>query len=175
MLTILASVAQGESEDFSGNNHWSIVNRFENGTFKVGTPAYGYRKDEEGNLLIEEMEVETVRWIFESYLNGMGTYRIAKKLNEQGVPTIRYSEKWQDSVKEILNNPIYEGDSLHQRTYTERNFPFERKVNNGQLPMYLQKDAHPAIITHEEAEAVRSIMEYCNKILHIDGDKYQNR
>ncbi|MSS38493.1 recombinase family protein [Clostridium porci] len=176
MLTILASVAQGESEDFSGNNRWSIVNRFENGAFKVGTPAYGYRKDEEGNLLIEETEVETVRWIFESYLNGMGTYRIAKKLNEQGVPTIRYSEKWQDSViKEILNNPIYEGDSLHQRTYTERNFPFERKVNNGQLPMYLQKDAHPAIITHEEAEAVRSIMEYRNKILHIDGDKYQNR
>lgn len=42
MLTILASVAQGESEDFSGNNRWAIINRFENGTFIVGTPAYGY-------------------------------------------------------------------------------------------------------------------------------------
>ena len=37
MLTILASVAQGESEDFSGNNRWAIINRFENGTFIVGT------------------------------------------------------------------------------------------------------------------------------------------
>ena len=72
MLTILASVAQGESEDFLGNNRWAIINRFENGTFIVGTPAYGYRKDEEGKLIIEETEAEVVRWIFESYLNGMG-------------------------------------------------------------------------------------------------------
>ena len=40
MLTILASVAQGESEDFSGNNRWAIISRFEKGTYIVGTPAY---------------------------------------------------------------------------------------------------------------------------------------
>lgn len=121
MLTILASVAQGESEDFSGNNRWAIINRFENGTFIVGTPAYGYRKDEDGNLIIEETEAEVVRWIFEAYLNGMGAYVIAKMLNDHKIPTIRGSEKWQDSVvKNILMNPVYEGDALHQRTYTEK-------------------------------------------------------
>ena len=130
MLTILASVAQGESEDFSGNNRWAIINRFENGTFIVGTPAYGYRKDEDGNLIIEETEAEVVRWIFEAYLNGMGAYVIAKMLNDHKIPTIRGSEKWQDSVvKNILMNPVYEGDALHQRTYTEKQFPFTRKVN----------------------------------------------
>lgn len=176
MLTILASVAQGESEDFSGNNRWAIVNRFENGTFIVGTPAYGYRKDEEGNLIIKETEAEVVRWIFESYLNGLGTYVIAKELNKKGVPTIRKSEKWQDGViKEILTNPVYEGDTLRQRTYTEKRFPFNRKVNYGQMNMYLTKDAHPPIITHEEAEAVRSIMEYRTRTLHMDGEKYKNR
>lgn len=92
MLTILASVAQGESEDFSGNNRWAIINRFENGTFIVGTPAYGYRKDEDGNLIIEETEAEVVRWIFEAYLNGMGAYVIAKMLNDHKIPTIRGSE-----------------------------------------------------------------------------------
>ena len=45
LLTIMASVAQGESEDFSGNNRWAVISRFEKGTFIVGTPAYGYRKD----------------------------------------------------------------------------------------------------------------------------------
>lgn len=27
LLTIMASVAQGESEDFSGNNHWAVISR----------------------------------------------------------------------------------------------------------------------------------------------------
>ena len=176
MLTILASVAQGESEDFSGNNRWAIVNRFENGTFIVGTPAYGYRKDEDGNLIIEETEAEVVRWIFESYLNGMGAYVIAKMLNDHQIPTIRESEKWQDSVvKNILINPVYEGDALHQRTYTEKQFPFTGKVNYGQMNMYLTKDAHPPIITHEEAEAVRSIMEYRSRTLNMNGERSQNR
>lgn len=176
MLSILASVAQGESEDFSGNNRWAIINRFENGTFIVGTPAYGYRKDEDGNLIIEETEAEVVRWIFESYLNGMGAYVIAKMLNDHKIPTIRDSEKWQDSVvKNILMNPVYEGDALHQRTYTEKQFPFTRKVNYGQMNMYLTKDAHPPIITHEEAEAVRSIMEYRSRTLNMDGKRSQSR
>lgn len=176
MLTILASVAQGESEDFSGNNRWAIINRFENGTFIVGTPAYGYRKDEDGNLIIEETEAEVVRWIFESYLNGMGAYVIAKMLNDAKIPTIRESEKWQDSVvKNILMNPVYEGDALHQRTYTEKQFPFTRKVNYGQMNMYLTKDAHPPIITHEEAEAVHSIMEYRSRTLNMNGERSQSR
>ena len=80
LLTIMASVAQGESEDFSGNNHWAVISRFEKGPFIVGTPAYGYRKDEDGNLMIEEKEAEVVRFIFESYLNGTGTYLISKML-----------------------------------------------------------------------------------------------
>lgn len=176
MLTILASVAQGESEDFSGNNRWAIINRFENGTFIVGTPAYGYRKDEDGNLIIEETEAEVVRWIFESYLNGIGVYVIAKMLNDAKIPTIRKSEKWQDSVvKNILMNPVYEGDALHQRTYTEKQFPFTRKTNYGQMNMYLTRDAHPPIITHEEAEAVRSIMEYRSRTLNMNGERSQNR
>ena len=176
MLTILASVAQGESEDFSGNNRWAIISRFENGTFIVGTPAYGYRRNADGNLVIEETEAEVVRWIFESYLNGMGTYVIARMLNDAKISTIRGSEKWQDGVvKDILINPVYEGNALYQRTYTEKQFPFIRKVNYGQMNMYLMRDAHPPIITHEEAEAVRSIMEYRSRILNTDRKRSQNR
>ena len=176
MLTILASVAQGESEDFSGNNRWAIISRFEKGTYIVGTPAYGYWKDEEGNLIIKDSEAEVVRWIFESYLNGMGTYVIAKMLNEHRIPTIREGERWQDGVvKNILLNPVYEGDALRQRTYTEKQFPFTRKENKGQMNMYLTKDAHPPIITHEEAEAVQSIMEYRSRTLNMNGEKSQNR
>ena len=73
-ITILASVAQGESENISSNNRWAIQKRFQDGTYIISTPAYGYGKDEDGNLVIIESEAETVRWIYESYLNGMGVY-----------------------------------------------------------------------------------------------------
>ena len=160
-ITILASVAQGESENISSNNRWAIQKRFQDGTYIISTPAYGYGKDEDGNLVIIESEAETVRWIYESYLNGMGVYVIAKALNQKGIPTIRGAEKWQDGViQDILKNPIYEGDMLQQRTYTETRFPFVRRVNNGQRNQYLIKDSHPPIVTHEEAEAVRNLMAY---------------
>ena len=97
-ITILASVAQGESENISSINRWAIQKRFQDGTYIISTPAYGYGKDEDGNLVIIESEAETVRWIYESYLNGMGVYVKAKALNQKGIPTIRGAEKWQDGV-----------------------------------------------------------------------------
>lgn len=176
LLTILSSIAQGESEDFSGNNRWSIEKRFKDGTFIIGTPAYGYQNDEDGNLVIVEEEAETVRWIFEAYLNGLGTYMIAKELNKKGIPTIREGERWQDgAVRDILKNPVYEGNRLLQRTYTESHFPFVRRTNTGQRNRYLMEDAHAPIVTHEEAEAVKGIMEYRNRTLNMDGEKYKNR
>lgn len=89
MLTILASVAQGESEDISGNNRWAVIKRFENGTFITSIPAYGYRNDKDGNLVIEEKEAEIVRRIFVEYLNGTGAYMIVRHLDGQKIPTQR--------------------------------------------------------------------------------------
>lgn len=176
MLSILSSIAQGESEDFAGNNRWSIEKRFQDGTFITGTPAYGYRNDENGNLVIVEEEAKTVRWIFESYLNGLGTYVIARELDRKGIPPIRTREKWHDStVKDILKNPVYEGNRLLQRTYTESQFPFVRRENTGQRNQYLIEDDHEPVITHEEAEAVRNIMEYRSRALKMGGGRYQNR
>lgn len=175
-ITILASVAQGESENISSNNRWAIQKRFQDGTYIISTPAYGYGKDEDGNLVIIESEAETVRWIYESYLNGMGVYVIAKALNQKGIPTIRGAEKWQDGViQDILKNPIYEGDMLQQRTYTETRFPFVRRVNNGQRNQYLIKDSHLPIVTHEEAEAVRNLMAYRVDVLHMNKSDYTKR
>ena len=72
-------------------------------------------------------------------------------------------------------NPIYEGDMLQQRTYTETRFPFVRRVNNGQRNQYLIKDSHPPIVTHEEAEAVRNLMAYRVDVLHMNKSDYTKR
>lgn len=122
-------------------------------------------------------EANIVRRIFDEYLGGKGSYIIAKELQKEKVPVIRTANKWHDSVvKEILQNPIYEGDILYQKTYKTECVPFTKKMNRGQLPMYLVKDNHEPIISREEAKAVRALYEYrrqkqCNKNKLV----YQNR
>lgn len=177
LLTILSSIAQGESESISTNNRWAIVRRFQNGTYTISSPAYGYVNDENGELAIEPEEAAVVRRIFNEYLGGKGSYAIARELRQEGLPTIRNSKGWQDSVvKGILQNPVYEGDLLLQKTYTTEGVPFTKGRNHGQLPQYLIKDNHEPIITREEAEAVRLLYEYRRqKQCTEDWTVYQNR
>ncbi|UWG97510.1 recombinase family protein [Dehalobacter sp. DCM] len=177
MLTILSSLAQGESESISTNNKWAAIKRFQDGTFILGTPAYGYTKDVNGELLIQEEEAAVVRRIFREYLNGKGTYAIAKDLSEEGIPTIRSAEKWHDGViKEMLLNPIYTGNLLHQKTMTTQVLPFKRQRNKGQLPQYLIEDNHEPLISHEQVEAIRKIFEYRRKQMGMDdSEKYRSR
>ncbi len=98
MITILSSIAQGESESISTNNKWSVVRRFRNGTFIISSPPYGYENNEYGELVIKKEEAEIVRWIFDEYLGGKGSYTIAVELETAGIPTIRGAKEWQASV-----------------------------------------------------------------------------
>ncbi len=176
LLTILSSLAQGEAESISTNNKWAAVKRFQEGSFKIGTPAHGYVKDENGELVIDEQEVETVRYIFKQYLNGKGSYVIARELTEKGIQTIRSAERWSEGVvKEILLNPIYTGNLILQKTFTTEGVPFKRKRNKGELPQYFISENHEPIISTEEAEAVKEIYEYRRRQMKADGTKSQNR
>ena len=176
LLTVLASVAQGESENISSNVQWAVRKRFQDGRFIVSTLQYGYQKDKNRNFVIVESEAEIVRWIYESYLNGLGTYVIARELNVQEIPTVRGAEEWKDTViLEILKNPVYEGNMIFQKKYTQSQFPFNRKRNHGQKAKYLVEDAHPAIITHEEAEAVRNLIDYRTRSRNVEGTDYNKR
>ena len=116
LLTILSSIAQSESESISTNSRWSIQRRFQNGTYIIPTPAYGYTNDENGNIVIVPEEAEIVRRIFSEFLRGKGAHTIAKELQNDKTPTIRKAECWQERVvTDILKNPIYEGDLIFRK------------------------------------------------------------
>lgn len=176
LLTVLSSVAQGESEDFSGNNKWAVVKRFEDGTFTLSTPAYGYTKDENREPIIDQKDAEVVQMIFTLYLQGLGCRKISQKLDADGIPTIRGATRWHESViKGILTNPMYYGDMLLQKTVTLEQFPFKRKMNEGEANQYLIEENHPPLITREHAEAVKEIMEYRAGLVKAGGEKCKNR
>lgn len=108
--------------------------------------AYGYTKDEDGELIIKEDEVTIVRRIYREYLNGKGSFAIARELTKDNIPPVKSAEKWNGSVvKEILQNPIYEGDLILQKTYTTEVLPYTKKRNRGEMPQFFIKDNHEPI------------------------------
>ena len=170
MITILSSIAQCESESISSNTRWGILKRFLDGSYIVPCVAYGYTKDGDGELIVDDKQAVIIRRIFDEYLNGKGSYIIAKALNTDNIPTIRSAEKWSDTVvKEILQNPIYTGTLVLQKTYTTENLPFTKKKNKGELPQYSIKDSHHPIVSEEEFKAVSEIYEYRRKQAKIDN------
>ena len=83
MLTVLASFAQEECRSTRENYKWTLKKKFERGELMINTERFmGYDKDEDGNLVINEDEAKVVRRIFDLYLSGIGTHRIAKILND---------------------------------------------------------------------------------------------
>ncbi len=156
MLSILAGLAESESVSISQNSKWSIRKRFEKGTFIISYPPYGY-DNVDGEMVIVPEQAEIVKEIFASCLAGNGTYTIAKRLNDRGIPT-KKGGKWHGStINGILTNEKYTGDVIFQKTYTDSSF--RRHTNYGEQDMFLCADHHEAIVSHEEFDKVREILD----------------
>lgn len=153
MLSILASYAQEESLSNSENMKWRIHSNFQNGLAWNPT-LLGYRYDG-GTYHIEPTEAETVRLIFDSYLEGMGATAIAKMLNESTAVS-RFGNGWgQRSIMQILQNYTYTGNLMLQKTFSENHLTKKKRYNQGELPMYHIQDSHEAIISLAQFNAVR--------------------
>lgn len=157
LITILASLAQDESRSISENSTWGIRRQFDQGKVRVNHKKFlGYDKDEDGELIINKKEAIIIKRIYKSYLDGKGTNRIAKELEDDKVPNWNGKYKWYgSSINKILHNEKYKGDALLQKTYTVDFLTKERAVNNGEVPMYYVEKSHPAIIDKEMWEAVQ--------------------
>lgn len=152
MLSILSSLAESESVSILENSKWSIRRRYRNGTFIISYPPYGYANIE-GEMRIVPEEAEVVKRIFAECLAGTGTYTIAKRLNENHIPT-KKNGKWHGgTVNGILTNEKYTGDVLFQKTYT--NDGFNRHTNYGEVDQFFCETHHEAIISHEDFERCR--------------------
>lgn len=174
MLSILSSIAESESRSISENSKWSIKHRFEAGTFIISYPSYGY-ENKDGKMEIVPEEAEIVRMMFRMAISGDGSHRIANALNEMGV-TSKKGARWHSStVQGILKNEKYTGDVIFQKTYTDSNF--NRHLNYGEENMYLCKNHHEPIISHEEFELAAQAMEQRGreKSIEVDIGKYQKR
>lgn len=151
MITIMASLAQQESQSLSQNVKLGHQYRFQQGKVMVNCSKFlGYTKDEEGNLVIVPEEAELVKRIFREYLEGSSMDRIKKGLEADGILTVTGKKKWYTStIRGMLSNEKYMGDALLQKTYTVDFLTKKRVDNNGIVPQYYIENNHEAIIPRE--------------------------
>lgn len=120
--------------------------------------GYDYNPEDK-SITINEAEAETVRLIYDLYLQGYGAYRIAKELTRLGKVNKKDNVKWTDSgVRGILKNEKYKGDLLMGKTYTVDSILKRRLDNHGESNKYYTKNHHEAIISEEEWDKVQDIL-----------------
>lgn len=141
ILTILASVAEEESHSKSIIMNWSIDRRFSRGLFL--TPALlGYDQDEDGNLVVNEKEAQTVKVIYYLYLNGFSFTEIAELLTEYGRKTKLGNTEWNPgTIAGIIANERHCGDAGAHRV-TRLNETNSCEIKCVAFSRMIYRDAH---------------------------------
>jgi len=151
LLTIMASLAQQESQSLSQNVKLGLQYRYQQGKVQVNHKRFmGYTKDEDGNLIIVPEEAEIIKRIYREYLEGKSLTGIGRELEKDGILTAANKSKWRpETIKKILQNEKYIGDALLQKTITVDFLTKKRVKNEGHVPQYYVENSHEAIIPKE--------------------------
>jgi len=151
LMTIMAALAQQESESLSANVRLGIQFRNQQGKVQVNHNRFlGYTKGEEGRLVIDPEEAETVKRIYAEYLEGKSLLAIRRGLEADGIRNGAGNLRWHETnLHQILTNEKYIGDALLQKTYTVSILEKKREKNLGTLPKYYVEGCHEAIISKE--------------------------
>jgi DNA invertase Pin-like site-specific DNA recombinase len=138
------------------------------GKFIGSFACFGYIKDSNDNnrLLIDEEAAEVVRYIFNLYLQGNGTQRIANILNERKIPSpTKYKrikglnyinpsaketyELWnKTTVKRMLKNEMYIGNMV-QHKRAKMSYKSKKVRSIEKIDWITFEDTHEAIIDKE--------------------------
>ena len=150
-LVIYAGFAQSESESMSKNITWSYRKNFEDGKcIYIYKKLLGYKKGADGTPEIVPEEAVIVERIFNMFLAGMTAEGISNVLKAEKIKVpgkeLNFSKKM---ILGILQNEKYCGDCILQKTVTVDCISKSRKKNEGEAPMYLVENSHPAIVSRE--------------------------
>ena len=159
MLTVLSAMAQQESENISSHVLLGLKMKKDRGELIGYNGCYGYNYNlETKEITINEEEANMVRYMFERYVEGVGSSTIAKELTEKGIKTPKGNTKWCEStIRGILKNEKYIGDVLMGKTFTIDPISHKRLSNLGEVDKHYLKEHHEAIISKELFNRVQEI------------------
>ena len=156
LLGMMCAVAQEESLSISKNLRWGIRKRMESGTYRTSSVPYGY-KQVNYDLVPAPNQIEIVKDIFNAFLQGESTTKIADDLNRLRPDADKH---WHHTtIERILKNEKYAGCSLYQKSYTSDDLPSKRTENNGEVLSYYAPDTHNGIISQADFDKVQALLQ----------------
>jgi site-specific DNA recombinase len=144
MISVMESFAQAENESRSENIRMGLAMRAANGTSGLyKRKLYGYVKNKDGDVVIDDEQSKVVRDVFRWYLDGASVLGIIKKLSDAGIPSPAGKETWSKrSIEKMLENEKYTGTVTLFDSATQK-YEFQLK------------ECHPPIITESEFRDVQ--------------------
>ena len=170
MISVMESLAQAENESRSENIRMGLAMRAANGTSGLyKRKLYGYTKNINGELVIDEEQAKNVRDIFRWYLDGASVLGIIKKLYDAGILSPTGKEKWNKrTIETMLSNEKYTGTVTLLDSATQE---YE----------YQMKECIPPIINENEFRAVQEEKKKRSNIVtddegtHRSSKKYSSK
>ncbi len=153
-----------------------LVNKRKHGQHIGSFAAYGYKKDpnKKGHLIIDEEAAQVVRKVFNLFLEGYGKTKIARMLNERGIPNpteykrihgLRYKQPqkknstlWKYfSISDMLHNEVYIGNMV-QGKYGSVSYKTKKNKPRPKDEWYRVEGTHEAIIDRETWDRVQALL-----------------
>lgn len=144
LISTIEACTQAENETRSANIKWGIKQRAKNGSLGFyRRKCYGYDKDKNGELVINEEQAEVVKLVFDLYLGGKSILGIVKELKDRNIKSPTGKDNWpKHSVEELLKNEKYIGVAAV-------------KIGGKNGYIYRLNNAHPSIISKEKFDAAQ--------------------
>lgn len=159
---MMAVVAEFERNTISENVKMGMNARAKTGKWNGGR-VLGYDlqdvssqgdKRKHTQLVINDKEAQTVRYIFSLYTSGLGYKAIANKINKEGHRSKNGNPFSISTIKIILENPIYVGMIRYN---VRRNWTDKRRGDINPNPI-MEKGEHDPIILQVDWERAQQIL-----------------
>ena len=153
-LSLLATFAQDESRKTSERVTAGQKISRQKGVVYGNGNILGYDRVD-GNLVINPEQAETVRMIFQMYLDGIGNKGISDELERRGRLTSSGTTNWHSgTVNHILKNSTYCGILEYGKEHTPDFLSHERKVtHDDSMKFQVRGDYEPIISEHDFLKA----------------------
>lgn len=164
LISTIEACTQAENETRSANIKWGIKQRASNGSLGFyRRKCYGYDKDENGDLVINEEQAAIVRLIFDLYLDGKSILGIIKELKERSIKSPTGKDNWpKRSVEEMLSNEKYIGIAVVN-------------VDGEEGQIYRLNNSHPAIISNEIFDAVQKAKPERSNVVTDENGRHRSK
>ena len=143
------------------------------GFYYTSYAPFGYKKvSKSGRLEIDEVQADVVRKIYDLFLEGKGTYQIAKLLTGEGIepPGLQMkmknvvnnitntTDKWNhNTVRRILSNQIYIGNCVQNKS-KKISYKSKKMIAIPEEEHTITKNHHKAIIPIDKWELVQKML-----------------